>query len=544
LERKRAEQPLRLLADAGELLGLSLDPEAILRALARIAVPRLADWCILERVEAGGRIRQVEAVHADAASQELMRELGRDYPTDPRAELGAANVLRTRKPELFPALPVNLLESFAQDQRHLELLRNLDFQSSLAVPLEAEGKAHAVMTLGYSGSGRRPDSAALELADELARRAASLLRNALVHRRICQAARRKDAFLEVLAHELRDPLAPVGSALEMLRVQTDADSELNWPLRLLARQLQHLAQLADDLLDDSRAASGVMDLRTQTVDLAEVVDSAIDATQPLIEARNQRLLLSLGARPLSAEADPARMQQIIARLIGHAARRTESGGRIWLDAGREGTELVLRVRDSGPPLHAVWAPDSLADQDELDADVGLSLVRSLVEAQNGSLSIDPQSSERIVRLPAPELEAADEPGTESSAETPSGLRVLVVDDNVDSATGMGQVLELWGYEAQIAYNGQEAIERAMSLRPDVVLLDIGLPGMSGYEIARVLRDQPDLARVHLVALTGFRGEEDVRRGREAGFHQYFTKPVDLNELRQYLAARPRADRGD
>jgi signal transduction histidine kinase/ActR/RegA family two-component response regulator len=369
--------------------------------------------------------------------------------------------------------------------------------------------------------------------------------------RLGEANHRKDQFLAMLAHELRNPLAPLWNALHVMRLAGDRGPAIEQARAVAERQVQHLARLVDDLLDVSRIAHGKIELRKEQIELTPVVASAVEAARPLVEARRHDLSVSLPTKPVRLEADPTRLGQILVNLLTNAAKYTEPGGRIGLTAERDGDELVVRVRDNGVGI----APDMLArvfepfvqlersqDSSQGGLGIGLALVRSLVDLHGGSIiaaSLGPgQGSEFILRLPALPEARAEWGAVVFKAGQPSegrALRVLVVDDNVDAAQSLAVLLNLWGHEVCTAHDGTTALQAAQTWRPEVVLLDIGLPGMDGHEVARRLRDLLGPDRPLLIALTGHAREDDRRRSQDAGFDRHLVKPVDPEILEVLLA---------
>jgi PAS domain S-box-containing protein len=366
---------------------------------------------------------------------------------------------------------------------------------------------------------------------------------------LADADRRKDEFLATLAHELRNPLAPIGNALEVLRAgaRPEVQAEV---VAMLGRQLRQMVRLVDDLLDVSRITRGKISLREERVDLAAVVNSALETSRPLIDAARQRVIVTLPPVPVCVTGDPTRLAQVVANLLNNAAKYTAEGGRIELAVAREDGTAVVRVRDEGIGMPAELLPrvfdlfvqaDRSIERSRGGLGIGLTLVKSLVEMHGGTVeakSAGPgHGSEFIVRLPA----AADEvPAAAPPAPPPAAgaapRRVLVVDDNVDSADSLAMLLQVNGHEVRVAYDGPAALREAAAFVPEVVLLDIGLPGMNGYEVARKLREMPEAKGTLLVAQTGWGQAEDRRRSKEAGFDHHLVKPVDVPKLLELLGA--------
>jgi len=363
--------------------------------------------------------------------------------------------------------------------------------------------------------------------------------------------RRKDEFLAMLAHELRNPLAPVQNGLHILRVQHNANPEVNRLAEMMSRQVSHLVRLVDDLLDVSRITQGKVVLRNETVDLNEVVAQATETARPLIDARRQELSINTGREPIVVHADASRLAQVIGNLLNNAIKYTDEGGRIWLQTRREGDKAVVSVRDTGAGIAAEMLPkvfdlftqvDRTLDRAKGGLGVGLTLVRSLVELHGGTVHASSpgpgRGSEFVIQLPAAPRTAGvgAKAGEPKSVPLPSSpCRILIVDDNVDAADSLAMLLKFSGHQTWTAYRGPAALELVARHRPQVILLDIGLPGMDGYEVARQLRSDPMGSVVTLVALTGYGQDDDRRKTHDAGFDYHFVKPIQPNELLALLA---------
>jgi PAS domain S-box-containing protein len=368
-----------------------------------------------------------------------------------------------------------------------------------------------------------------------------------------EADRRKDEFLAMLAHELRNPLAPIRNAVQALRRFGSPDPQLQWVRDVIDRQAEHLARLVDDLLDVSRITQGKIALRKERLELMAVIARALETSRPNIDARKHHLNVSLPQEPIRLEGDLIRLAQVVSNLLNNAAKFTEEGGQIWLTAESREGEIVLRVRDNGVGIPADLLPrifdlftqaDRSLDRSQGGLGIGLSLVRSIVEMHGGRVEAASaglgRGSEFTVLLPLlteADAQTGSEPATRAgSAATPRRYRILVVDDNVDSAESMALLLKFSGHEVQMAHNGPSAIETALLFLPQVLLLDIGLPGMNGYEVARRLRERPEMQNAALLALTGYGQEEDRRRSKEAGFDHHLVKPVDPKLLETLIGS--------
>jgi two-component system CheB/CheR fusion protein len=372
-----------------------------------------------------------------------------------------------------------------------------------------------------------------------------------------EADRRKDEFLAVLAHELRNPLAPITSGIELLRVAGDNPAIVRQVADTMQRQTQQLVRLIDDLMETSRISGGRLKLRKAAVELTDVIADAIVSVRPLLDAHRHELTTKLPPEPLVLEADAARLTQVIANLLNNAARYTPDGGRIEVSAEREDDEVVIAVSDSGigmPAGVAMHAFDMFYQGEDKriggrgGLGVGLTLAKSLVEMHGGTIAVESPGrlggSDLLLRLPlkASAERAEERPRVPPDGAPPNGHRVLIVDDNNDAAETLGMMLGTLGdIEIQTASNGSQALAAAAEFRPDVVLLDLRMPGMDGYEVARRLRSEPWGKELLLVALTGWGQAEHRRLTREAGFDRHLVKPADLGALRSVLAeGRPRA----
>jgi PAS domain S-box-containing protein len=555
-ERKRAEQATRFLADASKSLAALVDYDSTMQKVARLAVPSFADWCAVDVVDPDGSLRRVAVAHANPSKVELAHELHRRYPPDPDAPQGVPRILRTGQPELISEITDALLVETVKDEELRRIMRELGLKSYLGVPLRARGKTVGAITFVAAESGRRFDATDLAVAEDLAHRAGIAMENARLYSEVREADRRKDEFLAMLAHELRNPLAPIRNALQIMK-QTGADAAMRGRVReMMERQVQHMTRMVDDLLDVSRITRGKIELRKEVVDLASVVGRTVEATRPLIEDRRQELTVDLPSGPVHLEADPTRLEQVLANVLNNAAKYTDHGGHIWLTARQEGGEFVLRVRDTGVGILADMLPrifepfvqsDRVLHQSQGGLGIGLTLVRSLVEMHGGTVTAHSEGpgkgSEFIVRLPAlsqqqpiPGAKAAGE-GGEPVGAAPQ-RRILIVDDNVDAAESLAVLLRLEGHDVRVAHDGPAALAAFEADPPDIVFLDIGMPVMNGYDVARRLRQRPGLDNLVLVAMTGWGQEEDRRRSQEAGFDHHLVKPVEPDALRQLLA-RPR-----
>jgi PAS domain S-box-containing protein len=368
---------------------------------------------------------------------------------------------------------------------------------------------------------------------------------------LAEADRKKDEFLATLAHELRNPLAPLRTALQLLQVPGAGAAVAGRAREIMGRQVEQMVRLVDDLLDVSRIMQGKIELRRERVELAAVVARGVEMARPVIDAHRHELTVSLPPEPVWLEADVIRLAQVVSNLLTNAAKYTEDGGHIWLNAGREGTGVAVRVRDTGVGIEPAVLPqlfglfvqaDRTLGRSQGGMGVGLALVRRLVEMHGGSVEASSdgpgRGSEFVMHLPTSarsrQGDASGSAGAEAPPDPASRLCILVVDDNRDAADSLALVLRLEGHDVRVTYDGQTALEVAQGHPPDLALVDLGMPGMDGYELCRRLRAQPALAGALLVALTGWGQEEDRRRSEEAGFDRHLIKPVEPQSLHRLL----------
>jgi PAS domain S-box-containing protein len=377
------------------------------------------------------------------------------------------------------------------------------------------------------------------------------------------ADRRKDEFLATLAHELRNPLAPIRHAAKISKSPDATEAQSKWAHDVIDRQVEHMARLLDDLLDVSRITSGRFELRKQSLVLQDDLIAAVETVRPLIETRGHRLTIELPSEPVHIDADPVRFAQIIANLLTNAAKYTDSGGVIAVRAGVEAQSVVVSVQDDGIGISPELLPrvfemfsqsQSALERAEGGLGIGLSLVRGLVSLHGGSIEAKSrglgQGSELVVTLPLsrgePQPAGRGTASAASSAAAQTRVRVLVADDNRDSADSCALLLQLSGHDVCTAYSGLEALAIGAEFAPQLVLLDLGMPEMNGYEVARRIRAASWGTRVKLVAVTGWSQEEDKRQARIAGFDHHFAKPLDPDTLRDLTAkaAGPAIDPSD
>jgi signal transduction histidine kinase/CheY-like chemotaxis protein len=416
--------------------------------------------------------------------------------------------------------------------------------------LGRSGKCLGVIQLSDKGEGEF-DADDESILVQLSQMGAVAIENAQLYHELREKDRKKDEFLAMLAHELRNPIASVKNAVALLKLSPDR-SNRDWARDVIDRQSSHLARLIDDLLDVSRITSGKIRLKPVAVDARGIVRNAVEAVRPLVQQRNHALTVKIDDVSMPLMADPTRLEQVLVNLLTNAAKYTEPGGQVSISAARDDGEIVFRIQDDGLGI----SPNKLPQMFELFAQgersiarsegglgVGLTIVQKLVELHHGSVSAHSdgqgKGSRFDVRLPIAETAVAETKAVELQVPSrPQAIRVLVVDDNIDTTTGMAQLLTLLGYEVETAFNGRDALEVAAQFLPDFILLDIGLPGLNGYQVASRLKSHPVCSAAVVIAVSGYGQVEDRRRSLEAGFDHHLVKPIDPDTLLKLLASPP------
>jgi PAS domain S-box-containing protein len=546
-DRKRAEaalqvqnERLRLLWEAAGVLLSTDDPNAMLHGLLAKIGPHLGlDAYFNFLVDETGQCLRM------ASCAGIPDETARSID---RLEFGQA-ICGTVALRRQTIVATHIQRS---DDPKVQLVKSLGFRAYACSPLLSENLL--LGTLSFASRSRdsfEPDEQAF--LSTISHYVAVAYERLRLLGKLQETDRRKDEFLATLAHELRGPLAPLASALEILkRAQLDADGDgepLSHARATMDRQLGQMVRLVDDLLDVSRISQGRLELRRERVELTDVVDQAVEACQALADHLGHQLNVSLPSEPVILDADPVRLAQVLGNLLHNACKYTEPGGRIDLSAERQGSDVAISVTDTGIGIPAEALPkvfemfaqvDGALERSQGGLGIGLTLVRRLVEMHGGTVEVQSEGRNRgsqfTVRLPMLIEEPRPPRPARSGGQEQrlTGRRILIVDDNVDSAASLAMLLRITGNETHTAHDGLEAVASAQRLRPDAVLLDIGLPKLNGYEACRRIREQPWSAGMVLVALTGWGQDEDRRKSLDAGFDHHLVKPVDYAALSRLL----------
>ena len=514
---QEAIQRADFLSEASQRLTRSLDFDQTITALLGICVPMLGERAILVMTSSAGGPAQL-----------------RSLPEGPLE-------LREQRPG---GLQSALARVLGEGRFELWLEHG---QAAAICPLSGERCSGALV---LTGPAPQFDAARIALAREVVGRASIAMENARLYTAVQEADRRKNEFLAMLAHELRNPLAPIRNAVYIMQGADVPAKTLNWARDVISRQADHMARLIDDLLDVSRIVQGKVVVKPELLELAALVERSVESSTPRMAALGQRLRLALPAEPVQLHGDAVRLAQVLANLLNNAAKFSGPDANIMLSARYTEGEVCISVRDEGVGIDPAFLPhifdlfaqaDQSLDRSQGGLGIGLTLVKHLVELHGGrveALSEGPgRGAEMRVYLPAQlrpqgaQPDAGSAPPARAPAARPGGVkRVLVVDDLQASAETLQMLLELEGFEVRVAADGAAALEIAQEFRPDVVLLDIGLPGMNGFEVARCLRQLPAAHNALLIALTGYGEAESRERSTQAGFDFHMVKPADVNLL--------------
>jgi len=532
------------LAEASRVISSSLDVNAILKGATRLTVPFLADFSSVTLNEEDGSVRCTE----EACTPEWTLQPGWEREAlDAVLVQARKRVTAGGRRELFPDARAALASARAQ----ANAADGSGPPRQLGVfPLVVQGRTRGTLALALGPSGREFGSAEIALVEDVAGRTAIAVENCLLYEKIHKADRRKNEFLAMLSHELRNPLAPMRASLHALRLGGTAGSERL--MGIMSRQVDHMSRLVDDLLDVARITSGKIVLRNERVDLNRAVREALETCRSFGDAAGRDFSVSFPGEAPAIEADRVRLQQILENLLMNAVKYTDRDGRIGVTVEANGSDAVIRVWDTGigiapemiPHIWDLFAQvDASPERTRKGLGIGLSLVRNLVRLHGGTVeasSAGPgKGSVFTVRLPrvsggAPAVEAELPAAGAAGPEAPR--RVLVVDDNADAAETLGMVLGLMGHRAELAYDGAGALSMAAKFKPDIIFVDIGMPGMSGYELAGRIRADLGMRDARLIALSGFGTEDDRRRSAQSGFDAHIVKPIDPDTLPGVLAA--------
>ena len=553
-ELARQTDRFRFLAEASRVLNSSLEYATTLARVANLAVPYVADGCSVSVIDAQGDWERVAVANVDP--EQARRAEATASRTDRRRLAPGlkqlSDLLLAGESILVPVLTDEDLEKMSLDEETLREAKEAQTQSYMIVPLVTHDRVVGaiIFTSSRRHSKRTFGDADLELAEELARRAAQAIENAHLVSELRDQDARKDRFFATLGHELRNPLAALSHALEVLDADVDDDAARAQALAVAKRQVRHQARLVEDLLDVARLRRGAVTLRRTTIDARVHVRNAVETHRGLADRKRQSLVLDETSAEALVSADPARLEQIVGNLIDNAIKYSPAGATVRVAIDVQDGAVQISVVDDGPGIPdelrgRIFDPfvqgESTHDQPSAGLGIGLTIVRQLVDLHGGALDVRAGPKDRGTEVTVTLARMLEE-REEARRATPAGpvgpMRVLVVDDNADAADMLASLLLAWGHEARAVYSGEAAITAARETQPDLVMIDIGMPGMNGYETARALRNEPAGRRARLVAVTGYAHSADVAAALEAGFDRHLAKPVDGATLGKLLAEGP------
>lgn len=535
------------LAEASKILSSSLDVDSLMAGATRLLVPALADFSAITL--AGGQgASSVRTVWAPECSADDPRSAIVNHPAWIQAVDGVLTGGRQKVIQKLPFEPRNSAADADGSSPPASAGESCDIRQVVMLPLIVRGKVQGVLSLAFGASGRSFGEEEIALASDTAGRVAMALDNCLLFKKTQEEDRRKNEFLATLSHELRNPLAPIRTALHAMHLSGLWPAEGRALREMIERQIEHMSRLVDDLLDVARINQGKIQLRKEKVDLAAKIVRVLETCRPRIEDAGHQLHVSLPTEGIWVDGDRVRLQQILENLVINAGKYTKPGGRIDVSLSTERGEAVIRIRDTGvgiapetlPKIWEMFAQgEHSSEQARSGLGIGLSLAKQLVQLHAGRIDAASdglgKGSEFSVRLPLMARSAAEDVTAETSASDKSETasvrrRILVVDDNADAADSLGMLLGIWGHQVEIAHNGTAALQLGRRFDPELVFLDIGLPEMNGYEVARRLKEDVGLARARFIALSGYGAQGDHQRSKEAGFALHLVKPVDPKRL--------------
>lgn len=567
---ERGKERAAFLAEVARTLSASLEYEKTLPSVASLAVPRIADWCAVDIIAEDGQLQRLAVAHADSEKVLLGRMLADRYPEDAANPGWVHSVLTSGQPVILENIPDSFIETAAQDDEHLRLLRGLKLCSYLSVPMMTDSRPFGVLTFIMAESSRHYGAEDVGLAQEVAALASLAVQNARAYQRASEANRLKDQFLATLSHELRTPLSAILGYTRLLRLGKLGEEQQGPALDVVERNALSLKQIIEDVLDVSRIAAGKLRLNVQPVRLPEIIEDAVTTVLPAADAKGVLIETTAERRPTLVSGDPERLQQVVWNVLSNAVKFTPRGGRVKVRVESVDSQAEIVVTDTGQGVDPDFLPhmferfrqeDSGFSRQQGGLGLGLAIVRELVEMHGGTVRAEsdgPGSGTTVrVRLPLLSLQQA---AVESSAVAPGpvsrlapdpppaaivalqGVRVLVVDDEEDAVALLAHILEAAGATVTTARSAGEALARLQIEVPDVLVSDVGMPGMDGLDLIRRLRQSPVVALRTLpaLALTAYARMEDRLTALSSGFHMHLAKPADPSELALAVAslARP------
>ncbi|MEZ5739152.1 MAG: PAS domain S-box protein [Burkholderiaceae bacterium] len=551
---KQLEASEALLERISEPLRFLQDVRSTMQQVLRQSTSDLCDWCLLDLAGDDGELQRIAGAHRNPELDGLVRSIPTRFPdAGPNASI-MARVFRSGIDAFHEVFPAEVLTAMLVDPRHGAIAQTLAPTSFMAVCLTLRGRRMGVMGFARGDASRPFDATDFALAKEIARRTAIALDNANLYESLRQADQRKDTFLATLAHELRNPLAPIHNVAAILPAIKNDPARIEAVAQMIGRQATQMARLIDDLMDISRINLGKVTLQLEVCSLQPILNEAIELVQPAAVESGLALHVALPEQDLLIDADRARILQIVGNLLNNACKYSTAGGRIHLSLVQQDTQAVIRIRDSGigmdpadvARIFQMFSQLETGRPGQSGLGIGLALSLALVRMHGGSLTAQSagkgQGSEFTVSLPlassrnhagSARPDGSPESGTAQAAA--AARSILVVDDNEDAALVLAFLLEQSGFEVRTAHGGRQALRAIERHKPDIVLLDLGMPGMSGYEVAANIRQNPAQEPIRLVALSGWGQQSDRDKTSRAGFDAHLVKPADILQIKALIA---------
>ncbi|PHM07827.1 PAS domain-containing hybrid sensor histidine kinase/response regulator [Nostoc sp. 'Peltigera malacea cyanobiont' DB3992] len=545
-----AEKRSNFLAEASRVLVSSLDYRTTLTSVAQLAVPTFADWCIVDVVENNLPVFTNPVIAAsEPAKEELIRELQQCYPIPVDADYGPPQVLRTGKPELVTNISESSLQRKSSNEEHFSLLRQLQVKSQMVVPLLVRERKLGTILFASAQPGRHYTTVDLEMAEELAQRAAFAIDNARLYRQAQEANRIKEEFLAIVSHELRTPLNSMLGWVQVIRTRKWDQAITSKALETIERNAKLQRKLIEDILDVSRIVQGLIRLNIRKVDLVPIIQAAIEVVHPTSEIKDIQVEFNLDSSVGQVMGDAERLQQVVWNLLSNAVKFTPNGGRVEVHLEQVNSNVQITVSDTGKGISADFLPyiferfrqaDSTTTRVDNGLGLGLAIVLHLVEMHSGTVSAFSEGEGRGAKFtvslpllePQPEQLIKESKKKVDNLSILNGLQILVVDDNADTRELIAFILEESGGQVRAVSSVCEALEALEQLKPDVLVSDIGMPDEDGYSLIRKVRAQETEQgeKILAVALTAFAREEEHRLALQAGFQVHVSKPIEPEEL--------------
>jgi signal transduction histidine kinase/CheY-like chemotaxis protein len=548
VSRKQSrEHKLRFLLSATKVLSITTDFKKRLQEKAALAVPTLADWCSIEILAPDGSIERVALIHRDPKKIAWIEEYERKYPTESGAR-AAERVIATGKPEFTPRITKEMIDNapgLSEEQR--EDIRTLELASIMILPIGSPGNVLGTLSLAYAESGRSYTEEDFAFFEEFARHLGVIVENAQLYTEINQRDLYKDMFLASFSHELRNPLAPIKSSLELLKLK-HVDPEVLTELSVIEHQFDHMERLLNDLLDATRFVRGKIHIESSPTQLNDIVEHVVRAVDPVAKSSDVELTVTPPSFPITVEADRTRLEQALMNVLNNAVKFTPRGGKVDVSYSEDGDVALISVKDTGvgiTPEEFAHIFEPYYQSERVRAGnsglgIGLRLVQEIVRLHGGSIEVESEGtnlgSEFLLRIPlAKEEEVRYTKAMTEPDPVTTTKRILIIDDNQAAADALVRLFNALGYSAIAHYSAKDAFVHMDETPVDIIFADIGMPEMNGYEFVKTLREN-GYTDMPVVALTGYGLEEDRARAMDAGFNEHLTKPVGAEDLRRTISS--------